>query len=212
MPTPSSQFDQIRVAVVTDTPSAARHIGEALHESGYSARAYGISTPHAVDRVRELDPHVVLLRLSQPGQALAAAFGRMAAPGGPALVLLTPSASVGALGAARDTGATVHLVEPVTVQALAAAVWLAAARARDLQELRRQLTHLREAFASRRLVEQAKEVLMRRLDLTEDEAHRRLQQESRSRNRKLADTAWRVLRADAALARKADASVTSADA
>ena len=119
----------------------------------------------------------------------------------PALVLLTPEASPAELGFARDSGAMVHLVEPVAAQSLAAAVWVSAARARDLQDLSSQLTELRESFESRKVIERAKAVLMRRLEMSEEEAHRRLQTESRNRNRKLVETAWHVIRADGYLER-----------
>ncbi len=193
--------DQIRVAVVTDAPAAARHLTRALRESGYSVRPFSLTTPAAYDRVRELRPAVVVLRLDGADSGAASAFQRVAIKGGPALVLLTPEASPAELGFARDSGAMVHLVEPVAAQSLAAAVWVSAARARDLQELSSQLTELRESFESRKVIERAKAVLMRRLEMSEEEAHRRLQTESRNRNRKLVETAWHVIRADSYLER-----------
>lgn len=193
--------DLIRVAVVTDTPAAARHLIRALRESGYSVRPFSLTSPAAYDRVRELRPAVVVLRLDGADPGAAAAFQRVAIKGGPALVLLTPEASPVELGFARDSGAMVHLVEPVAAQSLAAAVWVSAARARDLQDLSSQLTELRESFESRKVIERAKAVLMRRLEMSEEEAHRRLQTESRNRNRKLVETAWHVIRADGYLER-----------
>lgn len=68
-------------------------------------------------------------------------------------------------------------------------------------QLSRRVTGLRESFVSLRVVERAKGILMRRLQLTEQEAHRRLQVESRNRNRKLVETAWHVIQADARLSR-----------
>src|SRR5574340_975545 len=192
--------DQIRVAVVTDAPDAARHLLRALRESGYLVRPFSLTSPAAYDRVRELRPAVVVLRTEKADPGSAAAFQRIAVKGGPALVLLTPEATPAELGFARDTGAMVHLIEPVAAQSLAAAVWVSAARARDLRELSSQLTDLSESFESSKVIERAKAVLMRRLELNEEEAHRRLQTESRNRNRKLVETAWHVIRADSYLA------------
>jgi response regulator NasT len=55
---------------------------------------------------------------------------------------------------------------------------------------------LREALEARKVVERAKGILMRRLDLTEDEAFRRLQKQSQDSNRKLADVAQALITAD----------------
>jgi len=204
MPVLDQSPELIRVAVVTDTPFAARHIVRALRDSGYAVRPFSLGSSAAYDRVRELQPAVVVLRVGSPDPS-ALAFRRLAVKGGPALVLLTPEASPQELGFARESGAMVHLVEPVAAQALAAAVWVSAARARDLHELSAQLSELRESFESRKVVERAKNILMRRLELSEEEAHRRLQQESRNRNRKLVETAWHVIRADGQLGRSRDA-------
>jgi len=55
---------------------------------------------------------------------------------------------------------------------------------------------LREALEARKVVERAKGILMRRLDLTEDEAFRRLQKQSQDANRKLAEVAEAIVVAD----------------
>lgn len=198
---PDRLDEAIRVAVVADTSSAARDITRVLQDSGYACRAFPLSSPSTYDRVRELRPAVVVLRTGPADLSPAAAFSRVSAHRGPALVVLTPSASEESLHLARESGAVCHLVEPVAGQALAAAVWLSVARAQDLQQLNHQLVELRESFESRKAVERAKAILMRRLDLTEAEAHRRLQKESRNRNRRLVDTAWHVIKADVELSR-----------
>jgi AmiR/NasT family two-component response regulator len=199
MPSLDTRSSPLRVAVIADTPSAAAEIARALRDSGYAVRPFSLTAPSAYDRVRELRPAVVLLRTNSRNFSLASAFARTASRGEPALVLLTPSGSRQAIKLALDTGALVHLIEPVPAQALAAAVRVAAARAEDMRQLNAQLTQLRESVQARKVIERAKSVLMRRFGLTEEQAHRSLQRESRNRNRKLIDTAWHVIRADAHL-------------
>ncbi len=197
---PKERAAPIRVAVIADNPSAAGEIARALHGSGYPVRPFVLTSRSAYDRVRELRPSVVILRTSLRSFPLASAFARAAAEGGLALVLLTPTGSRQSIKLALEAGALVHLVEPVPSQALVAAVRVAAARADDLGQLKAQLRTVRESLQARKAIERAKSILMRRFGLTEEEAHRRLQRESRNRNRKLVDTAWHVIRADAVLA------------
>ena len=201
MPAPGKPTQRIRVAVVADSPGTAQQITRTLQESGYAVRPFTLTNLSAYDRVRELRPNVVLLRAGARSLSAASAFARIAANGGPALVLLTPAATEGAIGLAFDSGALVHLVEPVPVQSLTAAISLALARARDLRDLQGQVRGLRESGEARKAVERAKAILMRRLGMTEEDAHRRLQRESRNRNRKLVDTAWHVIGADSQLPR-----------
>ncbi|UCC69655.1 MAG: ANTAR domain-containing protein [Armatimonadota bacterium] len=189
--------EPIRVAVVADTTGAAGEIARGLRDSGYAVRSFSLGTVRGQDRVRELHPRVVLLRTSTRSFSLASAFARIAANGGPALVLLTPAGSQQAVKLALAIGAFVHLLEPVPAQALTAAVRLAAARAEDMRQLKRRLTGIRESLQDRKVLDRAKAVLMRRFGLSEEQAHRMLQRESRNRNRKLTETAWHVIRADA---------------
>jgi len=196
---PKDRAEPIRVAVIADNSGAAAEIARALRDTGHPVRPYSLTARNAHDRVSDLRPSVVLMRTGPRSFALAAAFARAACEGDLALVLLTPSGSRQAIKLAAETGAFVHLVEPVPSQALVAAIHLAAARAEEVAGLKTELRKTRQALKSRTMIEEAKLVLMRRFGLSEEEAHRRLQRESRNRNRKLVDTAWHVVRADAAL-------------
>ena len=58
---------------------------------------------------------------------------------------------------------------------------------------------LKEALETRKLVERAKGILMRRLNLTEEEAFRRLQRRSQNENKKLGEIAQAIITADGML-------------
>ena len=203
---PEEHVAPIRVAVIADDSKAAAEIARALHDSGYPVRPFVLTSRSAYERVRDLRPSVVLLRTSPRSFPLASAFARAATEGGLAVVFLTPTGSRQSIKLALDTGALVHLVEPVPSQALVAALRVAAARAGELDQIKSQLRRAKESVHARTAIERAKAILIRRFGLSEDEAHRRLQRESRNRNRKLIDTAWHVIRADIALAPRRRAS------
>jgi AmiR/NasT family two-component response regulator len=76
------------------------------------------------------------------------------------------------------------------------AIILALIRFRQFQALRREVADLREALEARKLIERAKGILMRRLDLSEDEAFQRLQRQSQNTNRRLAQVAEAIIMAD----------------
>jgi response regulator NasT len=55
---------------------------------------------------------------------------------------------------------------------------------------------LREALEARKVVEKAKGILMRRLNLNEEDAFKRLQKQSQDTNRKLSEVAEAIVMAD----------------
>jgi len=199
MPRSTSTSESLRIAVVADSPGAASEIARALRYLGHTVCSTSLGSRSARARVQAMCPEVVLLRTSPRAFDLASAFARAAPESGAALVVLTPGGSPQATELARRVGALMHLVEPVPAQALLAAAQVAVARAGDLRDLRAELTRRREAVSSRPAVERAKAILMERLGLSEEDAYRRLQLESRNRNRRLSETARHVIRADAVL-------------
>ena len=64
---------------------------------------------------------------------------------------------------------------------------------RESQSRGGEIDELRRALEERKLVEQAKGLLMSALGLSEQDAHRRLQLTARERNLRLADVAGRIV-------------------
>jgi len=191
----------LSIAVVTDREHAAQRLVSALSSPQCAARPFPLFATDAPRRVREMRPSVILIRAGDGSLGAAGRFAQATRSSGAALVLLTSRASAEALRLATAEGAMAHLLEPVTTQALFAAVTVSHARAQDYRKLQQAVLAARQSAGVRTVVEEAKRVLMGRFGLTEEEAHRMLQTESRSRNRKLIETAEQVLRAEARFAR-----------
>lgn len=91
-----------------------------------------------------------------------------------------------------------YLVKPIKKDDLAPAIALVMQRYREFEALQRQADDLRQALADRKLVEQAKGILMQRAGLSEPDAFRRLQTLSNNRNKKMVDVARTIVDAEEA--------------
>jgi GAF domain-containing protein len=89
--------------------------------------------------------------------------------------------------------------------AAGAVIGLAIEKARTLEQAWSEVAGVREALETRKLVERAKGVLMRRAGLSEAEAFRRLQRLSTDRCRPMKQTALQILEADGIFAEKTPA-------
>ena len=69
----------------------------------------------------------------------------------------------------------------------------------EFRALHREVDDLRETLETRKMVERAKGILMRRLNLTEEEAFRRLQWRSQNENKQLGEIAKAIITADGML-------------
>ena len=95
-----------------------------------------------------------------------------------------------------ECGAFAVLTPDVVPEVVAAICATAVARAGDLKAARAEADNLRGMLETRKVVERAKGVLMRRLGVSEDAAYRRMQKASQDENRKMKDIAESILSAE----------------
>jgi response regulator NasT len=89
-----------------------------------------------------------------------------------------------------------YLVKPVKQADLETAIGLAMMRFDQFQALRKETADLRQALEERKMIERAKGIIMKRLDVGEDDAFRRLRKLASNGNQRLADAARTVMAAE----------------
>jgi len=97
---------------------------------------------------------------------------------------------------AAAAGVYGYLIKPVSSESLAAQIEVALNRFRDQMLLAAEKQALEHTLETRKLVEKAKGIMMRRLNLSEAEAHKRLQQESQRRRQSLGDLARKMIESE----------------
>ena len=101
------------------------------------------------------------------------------------IVMLTAYGQQELVARAVEAGVFGYLVKPFREQALLPAIAAARARHEELQALRAEAESLADALAARKVIEQAKGLLMEREQLTEQEAFARLPKASQASGRPL---------------------------
>ncbi len=112
------------------------------------------------------------------------------------IVLVTGHAEPELVERAAGSGVFTYLVKPVSKRDLDAAIQIARARFAELHVLRQQVRDLTEALEIRKVVEQAKGILMKRLQVSEVEAFQRLQRRASAKRKSLREIAEAVREAD----------------
>lgn len=92
-----------------------------------------------------------------------------------------------------------YLVKPIKQADLEPAIVLAMRRFDQFQQLQREANDLRQALADRKVIERAKGIIMKRAQIDEQEAFRRLQKLASEKNKKLIDLATMIVTAEEAL-------------
>jgi two-component system, response regulator PdtaR len=180
----------LRVAVADDERDTLEFFRDLLTRLGHDVVVMASTGRELVGRCREAAPDLIITDVKMPDLDGIAAAEQVNGERPVPVVLVSAYDEPGLLARAEAAGPVMaYLVKPVKPSDLGAAARLAVARFGERQEALR-------ALEERKLVERAKGVLMRRLGVDEDGAHRRLRKYASARNLKLAEVASRALRAD----------------
>jgi response regulator NasT len=191
---------RLKVLLVEDEGLVAAGLRGQLEEIGHQVVGLATDGHQAVGLASSLDPDLIIMDIRIPGmdgiEAARAILSQKAIP----IVFLTAYTDDDLLQRAGDAGAMAYLLKPVNGPNLRSAIQVALARFKELDALRREVTDLKEVLETRKVVEQAKGILMKRLQLSEAEAFRRLQQRSRSKRMTIREVAASILGAEEAFA------------
>lgn len=97
---------------------------------------------------------------------------------------------------AAAAGVFGYLIKPVGAASLVAQIEVAVERFREHMRLLAENQTLTQNLETRKLLERAKGIMMRRLKLSEADAHKRLQQESQRRRQSIGDLAKKIIESE----------------
>jgi len=186
---------RLRVLIVEDDPVQAEAAAAEVKSLGHRPLPPAGTCKEAAHLCRVFQPDLILLDIKLPdGDGLEAAPLLLEQSPSP-VVVVTGYISDELVDKAAQAGVMAYLMKPLDARELKAAIGLAKRRFEEFRSLRQEIKNLEEALEARKLVERAKGILMKRLQLSEEEAYLKLQKRARDSNRKLAEVARSVIEA-----------------
>jgi len=184
----------MRVLVADDDPLISIGLCERLRSLGHDPIRPAADGEEAVELARETLPDLYLFDIEMPNLDGLEAARQLAAEGlRRPVVVITGVEDQSLVERSIASGVGAYLTKPVDTRELQAALALSAARQLEFEQLEAEVDRAQQALEDRKLVERAKGLLMAALDLSEQDAFRRLQLTARERNLKLADVAARIV-------------------
>jgi AmiR/NasT family two-component response regulator len=183
-----------RILIADDEPIIRLDLSQMLEELGYDVVAEADSGEQALELARQFKPDVALLDVKMPPgmDGIAAARVMDEERVAPA-VLLTAYSDSELIARAKEAGVYGYLVKPFRPADLAPAIEVALARYQETLDLDKEVTDLKETLETRKLVERAKGILMDTYQLKEQEAYRRIQQQSMNMRKSMREIAEAII-------------------
>ncbi|AKU16763.1 ANTAR domain-containing response regulator [Luteipulveratus mongoliensis] len=179
--TDESAGGQLRVVVAEDEALIRMDLAEMLGEAGYDVVAEVGNGEEAVAKARELKPDLVVMDVKMPVLDGISAASQIGEDGIAPVVMLTAFSDKDLVERASDAGVMAYVLKPFTIDDLRPAISVATSRWRERAVLAQEVADLGERLETRKRLDRAKGILMKRLDIDEAAAFRWIQKTAMDR-------------------------------
>ena len=191
----ASSSAPLRILVAEDEALIRLDLVEMLTDAGYQVVAEATNGVEAIALAKEHLPDIAILDVKMPeldGISAAEQIIEISP-----VLMLTAFSQRELVERARDAGAMAYVVKPFSISDLVPAIEIAVSRHREQQVLRGEVTDLQERLETRKVIDRAKGILMKTLNLSEPESFSWIQRTAMDRRISMKAVALAVISPDA---------------
>ena len=187
----SSTSPATRILVAEDETLIRMDLVEMLTEAGYEVIAQATNGEEAITLANEHKPDLAILDVQMPVlDGISAAEKIISiAP----VLMLTAFSQRELVDRARDAGVMAYVVKPFTISDLVPAIEIAISRHSQMRSLADEVADLHDRLETRKVIDRAKGILMKALNLTEPEAFSWIQRAAMDRRITMKEVAEAVI-------------------
>jgi response regulator NasT len=185
----------VRILVAEDEALIRMDLVEMLQGAGYEVIAEATNGQEAVELTQLHKPDLAILDVKMPVMDGISAAEKIIhlAP----VLMLTAFSQKELIDRARDAGVMAYVVKPFTISDLIPAIEIAISRHLQMRSLADEVADLHERLETRKLIDRAKGILMKALNLSEPEAFSWIQRAAMDRRMSMKAVAQAVISPDA---------------
>lgn len=182
-----------RVIVAEDDSLQRMDLKEELEKQGYLVVGDAGDGQSAVNLARELRPDLVVMDYKMPQLNGVDAAETLTRESIAPVLLMTAYSDQALIDRAKEAGVVSYVNKPWRQADLKPAIEIALARFAQYREMAEKVKDLEERLATRRVVEQAKGLLMKKQGLSEQDAFRTIQKLSMNKRKSMREIAEAIL-------------------
>jgi AmiR/NasT family two-component response regulator len=188
----------LRIAVADDEPRMLQFYDMALGQLGHEVVVKAENGRMLLEECRNKHPDLVITDIKMPDmdglEAVTLLRNEQPIP----VILVSAFNDSDYVEKAVRSHVLAYLIKPIKKEDLGPAISLVMQRFQEFQALRQEAADLRQALEDRKVIEQAKGILMKRTGLSEPDAFKRLQLLSSQKSRKMIEVAKMLVMAEEA--------------
>jgi response regulator NasT len=171
-----------------DTPVAIHHIRD---------------TVQLLPRIAAIDPDVILIDLENPSRDTLEQMFQVSRLARRPIAMFVDKSDAATVQAAIDAGVSAYIVDGLRKERVKPILDVTISRFHAFDRLQTELNQAKSALEDRKIIDQAKAILMKQRDLSEEDAYVLLRRTAMNQNRKIAELARSLVSAAALLEPKA---------
>ena len=186
---------QYRIVVSEDETLIRMDLVEMLTEAGYQVVGQGVNGQEAIELANTHKPDLMILDVKMPVLDGISAAEKIIdiCP----VLMLTAFSQRELVERARDTGVMAYVVKPFTINDLLPAIEISISRYRQMKSLETEVADLYERLETRKIVDRAKGILMKTMNLSEPESFSWIQKTAMDRRISMKAVAQGIISPDA---------------
>jgi len=157
-----------RILVAEDEALIRLDLVEMLTEAGYEVVAQATNGVEAIALAKEFKPDLAILDVKMPeldGISAAQEIIEISP-----VLMLTAFSQKELVERARDAGVMAYVVKPFSINDLTPAIEIAMSRHLQMRSLKEEVSDLHDRLETRKIIDRAKGILMKAMNLSEPEA------------------------------------------
>jgi response regulator NasT len=192
----NNQAEKLRILVAEDETIIRLDLVEMLTESGYEVVAQAENGAAAVELAKLHKPDLAILDVKMPEMDGITAAEQIIsiAP----VLMLTAFSQRDLIERARDAGVMAYVVKPFSINDLLPAIEIAISRHRQMKSLESEVADLYDRLETRKIIDRAKGILMKAMNLSEPESFNWIQKTAMDRRISMKQVAQAVISPESA--------------
>jgi two-component system, response regulator / RNA-binding antiterminator len=195
----------LRILIVDENAVRAAILEEGLRGASTGGDNGTLEVQHVRDmanvlsRIAAFDPDVILIDLENPSRDTLEQMFQVSRVARRPIAMFVDKSDRATVQAAIDAGVSAYVVDGLRKERVKSILDVTISRFHAFDRLQSELTQARSALEDRRIVDQAKAILMKQRGCTEETAYVLLRRTAMNQNRKIADLARSLVAAAALL-------------
>jgi len=170
-PLSQSNDNAERVLVIDNDSARSAILEQALKDQGYDVACRLENTEGLINRVEQIKPDIIIIELDSPDRDVLEHMATLNSHIPRPVVMFAEEGDTETIQQAIKAGVSAYVVDGMSADRIQSIMSVAAARFREFQALRDELNDARTELKDHKQVEQAKRLIMKHQNCTEEQAY-----------------------------------------